>query len=192
MKNNAQNAIGIVYPVFDSVILRRYLLVASIIIALLAFLFNGNTYTNVNQNLLTSRVYSFAMQVPAINAMASVSTFPVATAVAYLFSLCLGIVGVAAFLFAKIDVDTAMRAVRGRSSFVRVTIVILLLLLWGMQFGDQPTLQNFQVSYQFFESAKTHRSLLALWSEGIFLATFSIGAWVSIELSTLVNGLWRS
>lgn len=192
MKNKRQSSAGIIYPILEPFVLRRYLLVASVLILALVFLAPENVSTYGDQYSAAERAYSCAMRVPAINAMASGSTFPLATAFAYLSSLCLGIAGAIIFLFTKIDVDAAMRTLRGRSVLVRVAVVILLVLLWSMQFIDQPALQHFQISYQFFESARTHRALMALWTEGIFLVTFSIGAWISIEFSNLSKGVWRS
>jgi hypothetical protein len=173
------------HPYFSARLIKRLMLIISIVIVFMASVLPASPETVVQQLML-----NIFIEVPVVKAKSLNSIFPFASGVTYGFSILAGFFLALMACFAKINV-APYRSMTGKMSFVSRLVwffgfLLMLASFWMLDFKPS----EFQFSFGFFKLVNEKRVFLSIWSLGSALGTFMCSLYLIFEVTTFLKFLF--
>lgn len=135
------------------------------------------------QSLLCSAISHMA----DVAYVASISSFPMAAAMAYAGALIGSLIFGVAVCFAKVDMEKLRDAARSKSPTSRAIYFFAALIFLMVPYLLELRVSAGQFSFWFFEAVSKERLFLLLWVVGVFILFCAFWMWVLFEATNFVK-----
>lgn len=134
-----------------------------------------------------SGVFEVLTKIPDVGLMSSNSGFPLATSIAYSFSLLASMLIAVATCFVGLNLRSLRRLVEQRSKIGRAIYFLGILLLLIAPYVFELNVGDHQLSSRFFSLVGRNRFFLMLWGQGVFLGCYVFWLWILFELTNFIR-----